>query len=215
MNKADTVLLSSAYLGSIQYYCKLISYKNIYIEAFEHYTKQTYRNRCNILSANGQLSLIIPVKKTDNLKNYTKDIRIDYNSRWPLIHQKAIESAYRSSPFYIYYADDIMPLYEKKFDFLIDFNTEFHNIINELIGIKPKVQLTSDFKKIEENFDDFTVSISPKVLNQKPDNAFHCVSYYQVFEQKFGFVPNLSILDLLFNMGPSAIDVLNSCIVKI
>ena len=215
MNKADSVLLSTAYLGPIQYYCKLIDYPNICIEAYEHYTKQTYRNRCNILSANGMLSLSIPVKKTDDLKIYTKDIRIDYNSRWTLIHQRAIESAYRSSPFYIYYADDIMPMYEKKFNFLLDFNTEFQNVISELIGIKSKVQLTSDFKKVEGTLDDFTVSISPKLLNQKPDNTFQCISYYQVFEQKFGFVANLSILDLLFNMGPSAIDILNSCIVKI
>ena len=215
MNKTDTILLSTAYLAPFQYYCKLISYQNIYIEAVENYTKQSYRNRCNILSANGLLSLSIPVNKTDNLKVYTKDIRIDYNSRWPLIHQRAIESAYRSSPFYIYYADDIIPLFEKKFEFLLDFNTEFQNIVTELIGIKINVKFTSDFKKVENtDFDDFTDLISPKSSKQKPDNTFHCVSYYQVFEQKFGFIPNLSILDLLFNMGPSTIDVLNSCISK-
>jgi aspartyl/asparaginyl-tRNA synthetase len=147
VSNINSVLLSTAYLAPIQYYTKLLSYQNIYVEAFENYTKQTYRNRCNILSANGQLSLSIPVKKTEAIKIHTKDIQIDYSSRWQLIHERAIESAYRSSPFYIYYADDIKPLYEKQFDTLLEFNLAFQKVICELIGIKHNPILQPIIKK--------------------------------------------------------------------
>ena len=110
----DSALLSTAYFAPIQYYCKLFSYANIYIEVYENYIKQTYRNRCNIMAANGPLSLTIPIKKTDEIKVLTKDVKIDYDSRWMPIHLRAIESAYRSSPFYMYYIDDIIPCFLKR-----------------------------------------------------------------------------------------------------
>lgn len=213
MNRlSDTVLLSTTYFGPVQYYCKLISYKNIYIEKFEHYSKQSFRNRCNIVSANGVLSLSIPVQKTDNMKMLTKDVQIDYHTRWPQIHWRAIESAYKSSPFFMYYADDIEPFYNQQFNSLIDFNSQLQQTIIELIGCNINISYTEGYKTIAADFDDFADTIHPKINKSQPDNTFVFEKYYQVFERKHGFKENMSILDLLFNMGPAALDVLQKSI---
>ena len=210
----DSALLSTAYFAPIQYYSKLFCHKTIYIEIFENYCKQTYRNRCNILAANGELSLTIPIKKT-GAKILTKDVKIDYDSRWVSIHLKAIESAYRSSPFYIYYIDDIVPILNKEPTFLVDLNFELQNSILDLLGFKPHIENTANFKQIPSNCIDLTEVIHPKESKKKPDTNFHCESYYQVFGEKYDFIPNLSILDLLFNMGPSAIETIQKSSVRI
>jgi hypothetical protein len=204
----QNVLLSTAYLAPIQYYSKLVNYKNIYIENFENYSKQSFRNRCNILSSNGILTLSIPVKRSSEPKILIKDIKIDNESRWKNIHLKAIESAYRSSPYYIYYADDIYKIIEKPEVFLIDLNNKLQEKIIELLGIRITFINTTDFKNVKATFDDFSDTIHPKERKKKPDNHFSPNSYYQVFNSKFGFVPNLSIIDLLFNMGPNSLEIL-------
>jgi hypothetical protein len=123
---------------------------------------------------------------------------------------RAIESAYRSSPFYIYYADEILNILKKQTVFLIDLNNEFQQKICELLGVEINIQNTQDFKNATLPFDDFSDSIHPKDIKKKPDNHFSPKSYYQVFNSKFGFVPNLSIIDLLFNMGPNSLEFLKS-----
>lgn len=211
-NEKTAVLLSSAYLAPIQYYTKIISYNSVYIEYFEHYSKQSYRNRCTILGTNGPLNLSIPVKKELKLKVLTKDIRIDNYTRWKQIHLRAIESAYRSSPYYIYYLDNFEAVYQKNYDFLVDLNNELQKVIMELMSVDYNIHFTFGFKSVPGPFDDFSDSIHPKERMKKPDTNFISKSYYQVFESRFGFIPNLSIVDLLFNMGPNACDVLKSCI---
>ena len=207
----SSVLLSTAYLAPVQYYTKLLMYPNVYIENEENYCKQTYRNRCNILTANGILNLSIPILRTGE-KIPTKEIQIDNSKRWKQIHWRAIESAYRSSPFYLYYADEIHHTLFKSFEFLADLNKALLVQTIDLLQIKTKIQYTSDFKKVPENTIDYSEIIHPKTRMQKPDNNFVCEKYYQVFESKFEFVPNLSILDLLFNMGPSSEAVLRKSI---
>ncbi len=204
----NQVLLSTAYLAPIQYYSKFLLYDEIYIEVHENYPKQTYRNRCRIYGANGGLSLSIPVKKLD-VKVKTKDILIDYDTNWRKLHWKSIESAYRSSPFFEYYQDDFMPFYEKKYKYLIDLNTDLQLMILEHLDYAVKINKTEEYKTgYEIGVDDLRDKIHPK-LNIN-DDRFKIKSYTQVFKQKLGFIPNLSIIDLLFNEGPNTLEILKS-----
>lgn len=197
------VYISTTYLGPVQLYCKLYQYPEVRIEAAENYLKQTYRNRCLIAAANGPLSLSIPIVKPDTLKCLTKDIRISDHGSWRHLHWNAIASAYNSSPFFEYYEDDFAPFYEKKFNFLFDFNEELRLLVCGLLDIHPNVVFTPDFKAEIEN--DFR-GISPK--REAEDPTFRPKPYYQVFQEKQGFLPNLSIVDLLFNTGNEGILVL-------
>lgn len=202
--------LSSAYLAPVQYYTKLLSGAEVYIEQNENYQKQSYRNRCNIVSANGVLGLSIPVIHNSVEKIPIKDVRIADHGNWRHIHWNAILSAYNSSPFFEYYQDDFYPFYHKKYTFLFDFNEELFYKIIELLDIdKHRINYTSQFVPLIEGID-MRNSIHPKAKHE--DIAFAPQAYYQVYLQKFGFVANMSIIDLLFNMGNESIIVLkNSC----
>ena len=189
-------------MAPVQYYTKLTSGAEIVIEQYEHYSKQSYRNRCSILSTNGLLTLSIPIKRTETPKIKTKDIEIDYKTRWQDIHLRTIESAYRNSAYYMYYIDDIASIYEQKHTNLLQFNLQLQDCICQLIGIELKHKLSDDFISDSTEFTDFRDSIHPKPRMKKPDNTFHPKEYYQVFAEKYGFMPNLSIIDLLFNLGP-------------
>ena len=200
-----TTILSTTYLGPIQYYSKLLSSERILIERFENYPKQTYRNRCLIYGANGLQTLTVPVTKGHQLKIYTKDIQIDNTSNWTKIHFKSIESAYRCSPFYEYYIDHLIPFYEHSFNFLYDFNFEIMNTIFQMLDITPDISETEQY--IISNtigYDDFRDCIHPKKHMMKSGDEFTPPVYRQVFEPKSGFIPNLSIIDLIFNTGPEA-----------
>ena len=201
--------LSSTYLGPVQQYCKMYQYPEVRIEAAENYLKQTYRNRCLIAAANGPLSLSIPIVKPDTLKCLTKDIRISDHGNWRHLHWNAISSAYNSSPFFEYYEDDFAPFYDKKYDFLFDFNEELRQMVCNLLDIHPHVVFTTDFETEVEN--DFR-GISPK--RESGDPVFCPKPYYQVFQDKHGFIPNLSIIDLLFNTGNEGILVLRDSFVS-
>jgi hypothetical protein len=207
-DKNQAVLLSTAYLCPVQYFNKLVNYEKVFIDYYEHYSKQSFRNRCVILSANNTLNLSIPVTKSSSLKMYTKDVCIDYDKRWMQIHFRAFESAYRSSPFYFYYWDDLLDIYNKKHKFLIDLNEELMFVILNLINGNRVINFTAGYKKVPCLFDDFSEIIHPKARIKKPDEHFIAKKYYQVFESKFGFIPNLSIIDLLFNMGPDSYEIL-------
>ncbi len=208
----DTALLSTAYLAPVQYYTKFLVYKQIFIEAEENYQKQSYRNRCNILSANGILPLTIPVSK-DMPKVKTRDIRIDNALEWQKNHWTSIESAYSSSPFFEFYMDEFSVFYTKKFRFLLEFNLKLQDYILDQLEIKPNIFLT---KKFIENgtpdYDDYRDSIHPKKRQQRKDKTFKPEFYYQVFQEKYGFISNLSIIDLLFNEGPNAENILKKSI---
>ena len=200
------ILLSTAYFAPIQYFAKICTAQKVIIEGFEHYPKQTYRNRCVIYSANGPLTLSIPTSKGDELKIFTKDIRIDHSMHWQKIHFKAIESAYRCSPFYEYYIDDLTPFFERNFSFLFDFNNEILIKLSELTGIDLDLSFTSKFYESKESdILDLRYSMHPKSQKDIPDPGFNPPKYRQVFEPKSGFFQNLSILDLLFNTGPNTL----------
>lgn len=199
-------LLSSTYFGPIQWYQKLNRYDECLIERHESFIKQTYRNRMIIPTTNGPLSLTIPTNHDISLS--MKDIRISDHANWRHVHWNALLSAYGESPFFVYYQDDIRPFYEKKYEFLFDFNMETTEKMIELLDIRPKISITEAYiqskeQKEEDEIKDFRDAIRPK--KPLPDAEFVPKRYYQVYGQKHGFQPNMSILDLLFNEGNEAI----------
>ena len=193
----------------MQQYAKLAQYDTIYMEREENYIKQTYRNRCVLAAANGPLTLSVPIVKPDDLKCPTKEIRISDHGNWRHLHWNALVSAYNMSPFFEYYADDFAPFYERRFTFLFDFNEALRQLICELIDLQPQVRYTDSYQPTVSH--DFRESIRPR--HPEPDATFRPAPYYQVFQAKFGFLPNLSIVDLLFNMGPESLLVLRQSIV--
>ncbi|MBQ9499846.1 MAG: WbqC family protein [Bacteroidaceae bacterium] len=203
-----TACLSTAYLPPVQWFAKLLRYDKVYVEQYENYQKQTYRNRCVIAGPNGAISLTVPIEKPDTLKCLTKDIRISDHGNWRHLHWNALESAYNQTPYFEYLKDDLRPFYEKSFRYLMDFNEELIAVICALIDIEPHIERTTDYIAMREDAD-FRDSIHPK-KNWQEDKEFNPVPYYQVFQQKYGFLPNLSIVDLLFNMGPESVLVLST-----
>ena len=211
MTQHTAILLSTAYFAPIMYFSKLAVYPEIYIEQHENFVKQTYRNRTIILGANGPIPLIVPVEKGRGQKISIKNLQIAYDEEWQRNQWRTIFSAYNSSPFFEYYADDIETFFRKKYKFLFDFNQQITKTILEILEISVDLNLTEDFEKVPENCLNFREQISPKTHLVDPDPHFAAQPYTQVFSEKFGFVPDLSILDLLFNEGPSAHAVLLDC----
>jgi hypothetical protein len=209
MSENIPILLSTAYFAPIHYYTRLVHHQTIYLERFEHFNKQTYRNRCVILGANGKIPLVVPVVKGRTKKVFIRDLKIAYDEDWQRNHWRTLFSAYNSSPFFEFYKDEIYPLFTDKKKFLLDLNNAINEIICDLLGIENSMILTDDFEKIPGNTLNFRETISPKNKMQ-PDVQFQPEMYTQVFHEKFGFVPNLSILDLLFNEGPNGINILQS-----
>ena len=139
------VYISTTYLGPVQQYCKLFQYPEVHLETAENYLKQTFRNRCTIAAANGPLALSIPIVKPDTLKCPTKDIRISDHGNWRHLHWNALVSAYNMSPFFEYYEEDFAPFYEKKYEFLFDYNEELRQLICRLLDLHPNVIYTEEY----------------------------------------------------------------------
>ena len=208
----DTALLSTSYLGPVQYFTKFLMHPVQIIEQYDHYVKQTYRNRSNIMGANGIIPLSIPVLKGQAHKTYVRDIRIDYDKKWQKLHWRSIESAYRHSPFFEFYMDEYSPFYEKRFEFLLDFNAALLEMILQALEIDNTIDYSRGFINAgREDYADYREAIHPK-RDLSSDPLFVPVSYHQVFAERFGFKANLSIIDLLFNEGPNARSVLEQCI---
>ncbi len=203
------IALTSVYAGNVQYYSKLAHYKSCLVDVYQYYEKQTFRNRCTIATANGRMDLIIPIIKTGEGKTIDKDIKIAADN-WQKVHWGALESAYRHSPFFMYYEDDIRPFYQKNYTYLVDFNEQLQACICHLLGIQPTIT-RSDSYLPSTNELDFRKTLHPK--HPIADNHYCSTPYYQVFEQKQGFIENLSIFDLLFNMGNESILVLQKSFV--
>jgi len=202
------ILLSTAYLPPVQYITKFLVHPEVWIESQEHFIKQTYRNRATILAANGPESLIVPVEKGRSLKQNISDLRISYDTNWQHIHWQAIVSAYNSTPFFEILEDDFRPFFEKKFDFLFDFNQQILQTVFDILEIEPQIQMTTDFEAVPSPFLNFREAIHPKSQKALEDPNFESAVYTQVFDDKFGFTPNLSIIDLLFNCGSASYELL-------
>ena len=207
----NEILLCTAYFGPVQYYSKMMVSERVIIEQFDSYQKQTYRNRCRILGGNGPIDLTIPVVKNSGQKTLLKDVRIENLTNWQAKHWRTIVSAYNSSPFFEYYRDDFEPFFERQFDFLIDFNMQLNELLMDLLEIEADVILTDEFVK-EPSVEDYREVISPKFRGT--DAHFVTQEYTQTFHERFGFLPNLSVVDLIFNVGPGASTILQNCYIE-
>jgi hypothetical protein len=192
------VIFHTSYLPPISYFHQLVKYRIIYIDIFENYIKQTYRNRCYLYGANGKLSLNIPVIKTTGNHTKVRDLEIDYSQPWQRMHWRSIESAYNTSPFFLYYKDAFEPFYRKQTKFLIDFNSSILTMIAKLCKIQCEIKFTEKYAEPANTIIDLRNTFSSKI---KSGQQLEFPHYTQVFESKYGFIPGLSILDLLFNEG--------------
>lgn len=200
------ILLSTAYFPPIPYFWLIKNNPDIVlIEKHENYCKQSYRNRCNILAANGVLPLVVPVKRNRGSKTMISEIRPDYTYSWQKLHRVSIESAYRSAPFFEYYIDEIMPFLTKKYDFLLDLNISILETILRILDIPAKPVYTDGYNHTPPN----GIIDSRHIIHPKSGSGFSEVisgkiTYTQVFGDRAGFIGGLTILDLLFNTGPDA-----------
>jgi len=189
------------YLPPVEYFIALNKHKpNIIIEGEEHFPKQTYRNRAGICSPDGVLTLTVPVIKGS--KNHTKirDVKISYDFEWQRLHWLSLEACYRRSAYFEYYEDDFAPFYDsKKPAFLFDYNEQILELLFKFLKMGAPIVYTETYEAAYPGLTDLRTSISPKseiVVEQK--------SYFQVFDERNGFLKNLSIVDLLFNQGPQS-----------
>ncbi len=195
-NKSSKVcILSSLYLAPVEYFHEIFRAEKAIIDINENFQKQSYRNRCIIGGANGAMPLSIPIKNFENDKSLMKDVRIAEHGNWRHLHWNAIISAYKSTPFFEYFEDNFRPFYEKKFTFLVDFNEELRKLIFSSLQLDIPVEYSENYITTETN-NDFRSLIHPKIPSQK-----NFPEYYQVFKVKNGFLPNLSVIDILFNIG--------------
>jgi len=189
-----------AFFPPVEFFLMAIKSSLLLIEAAENYQKQSYRNRCHILTANGKMALTIPVCQSHS-KMAIKEVRIDYKTDWQRKYWRAIESAYNGSPYFQYYADYFLPFFEKKYEFLFDYDMEIIQTICKLLKIKPEIIYTEHYIKNDEDITDYRQCMHPKRSDEKNYPLRITVPYSQVFDYKFGFTPNLSIIDLIFNVG--------------
>jgi hypothetical protein len=212
MSEKASVVLSTTYLGPIRYFSRFFLSYPVLIERNENYLKQSYRNRCIIYGANGPLTLIVPVQRGSFHKTAINELEIDYDTNWQANHWRSIISSYKSAPFFEFYIDDLIPYYQKEFRFLIDYNTSLMNVFLRHLEIKQGFSFTKSFiKQYPSKLLDFREKIHPKKSFRDP--FFKNLEYTQVFSPKHGFIPNLSILDLLFNLGPESAEFLGKSII--
>ena len=216
-------ILATTYFGPVQWYQKLNRSDHVLIEQHEHYLKQTYRNRCVIATSQGPQALSVPVEATVEprvpgglpsapaalSKTEIKDIRISNHGKWRTEHWNALQSAYGESPFFEFYEDDIRPFFEDRWEYLLDFNMAITRKMCDLLDIHPHITLTASYQNNLPTGEgwgglfDFRTAIHPK--HPQDDPGFRPRPYYQVYQERLGFLPNLSVLDLLFNLGNEAV----------
>ncbi len=189
-------LLSTAYFPPIAYMVKTIGAEEICIESWETYTKQTCRNHCKIGGPNGVQTLTIPVIKINGNHTLTRDIKISDSLPWQKTHWRSIETAYNNSPFFLYYQDLFSPFFQKKYNFLLDLNINILETIFKAIKQNTRVSISSQFNPLTNN-DNRNDLVSKKIDFQHP-------VYQQPFSERNGFLNNLSIIDLIFNLGPES-----------
>ncbi len=197
---AGKILVSTAYLPPIEYFSLISKADEVFIEREENYVKQSYRNRCYLLSAHGRQLLSVPVYLGSQHKTPVKDITIDYSKRWQQVHLRAMIASYSSSPYFEFYFESFEKILSRKNDFLLDLNMELTEAILEILKMKTKISFSTSFETPGERENDFRYRITPKEESQ-----FSVKEYSHVFNNSKGVIQGLSIIDLIFNMGPEAV----------
>ena len=199
------ILIHPNYFPNIHQFTQIIKANNILFEVSDNYQKQTFRNRTYIYGANGKLGLFIPVIHTHKNRELFKDVKISYESNWMDLHLKSLQSAYRSSPYFEYFEDDLIKLYSEKEKFLVDFNIKCFKLISNLLD------LDLDFKISNEYLEKTSDIIDLRDLsNARKEKKIETPKYIQVFESKHGYINNLSILDLIFSEGPNSVSLITN-----
>lgn len=204
------ILLHPSYFPSIANFVAIANAEEVIWEMQDNFVKQTYRNRCYVYGANGKLALNIPVIYTQKDRQKYRDVKLFNEENWQKIHWKSLLSAYRTSPFFEYYEDELAPVFFKKFTYLLDFNLKCLEFVFDCLQSELPISHTKIFQKNIDNAEDFRFLILAK---KEIEQSFE--PYFQVFADKHGFISNLSILDLLFNEGPNAYNYLNDQKLKI
>ncbi|MEJ6792714.1 MAG: WbqC family protein [Lacinutrix sp.] len=200
-----TILIHPTYFPTIATFVALLKAQNVVMEIKDNYQKQTYRNRCYIYAANGKLQLSIPVVFSQKNRQEYSEVKIANNYKWQDNHWKSLESAYRTSPFFEFYQDELQPLFTETFETILDFNLKCFQVICECLQLEINVSKTEVFVKEPKNIKDYRT-----LVHAKKETLIPLEPYTQVFDDKHGFINNLSILDLLFNEGTNAINYLES-----
>lgn len=190
-------LIHPTYFPNIAHFVAMVKSDSVCFEVCDNYQKQSYRNRTEIYGANGKLALTVPVSYSQKNRQLYKDVKIANEDDWQLQHLKSLQSAYSMSPFFEFYIDDLMPLFETKFDFILDLNLKCFEILQDSLQLELNVSESTVFEKDALNKIDF------RPLAKRNYQANNLEYYTQVFTEKYGFISNLSILDLLFNEGPN------------
>ncbi|GAA4813445.1 WbqC family protein [Litoribaculum gwangyangense] len=203
------ILIHPTYFPNIAHFVAMSKTSEVCFEMDDNFLKQTYRNRCYIYGANGKLALNIPVIHSQKNRQKYKDVKIFNEVNWQDNHWKSLLSAYRTSPFFEYYEDDLKPLFTQKTAYILDYNLKCFEVICDCLQLDLNISKTETFVKTPENTRDFRFLVhAKKEIPQQFDN------YTQVFIEKHGFLSNLSILDLIFNEGPNALNYLESQTIK-
>jgi hypothetical protein len=192
-----SVLLTTAYCPPGSYLTEAMQAEDIVIEASETYPKQTNRNHCAIFGPNGRQILTIPVIRTNGNHTVTRDILISAHQPWQQNHWRSIETAYNNSPFFLYYQDHFTRFYTRNYKFLLDFNLDILHVLLEILNHHSTIRLTDNYCKVFPEGKDFR-----QTFGTKQQISATSPPYTQVFESRHGFIPGLSILDILFNLGP-------------
>ncbi len=200
-----SILLHPTYFPSLAHFTAIAKADTVEFEVEDNYQKQTYRNRTYIYGANGKLLLNVPVKHSHNNRQKYKDVKIANDENWRDLHWKSLQSAYRTSPFFEFYEDEFQPLFEKKHSFILDYNFECLNLVLECLQLDLNYSKTTEYNKDVSPLTDYR-----NLVNARKEPSFPFDEYTQVFGNKYGFISNLSILDLLFNEGTNALNYLES-----
>lgn len=199
------LLLHPTYFPNIAHFACFIHADKVMFEVEDNYQKQTYRNRTYIYGANGKLALQIPVNFTQKNRKKYKDVKIANNENWQMHHLKSLQSAYRTSPFFEYYEDELAPLFHEPFEFLLDFNFKCLEVLLECLQFDLNYSSSKSFAKEVQDHKDLRY-----LVNVRKEKPIGFDEYIQVFSEKHGFISNLSVLDLLFSEGPNALQYLES-----
>lgn len=199
------ILIHPTYFPNLAHFIAIANSDEVVLEMDDNFLKQTYRNRTYIYGANGKLGLNIPVIHSQKNRQKYRDVKIYNQDKWQSLHWKSLLSAYRTSPFFEYYEDDLQPLFTEKAEFLLDFNLKCFETICDCLQLEVTTSKTETYQKTFEGKTDLR-----HLVNAKKEATYNFETYTQVFSNKHGFIPNLSILDLLFNEGPNALNYLES-----